>query len=169
MPSRFYSFISEICNPFQNLFQELMTGRTEKSLATDKMFSLCMYFMCRLWDDEVFGLDCGEECAQWLVEVLGRKCRLLYNASLPVTRSSDIPEAHKFPLLRHDDEVSARVIYCIMYKNYCIQVAYILGYRKSLLSVQYNRFCTRTGFHFNTYFSIHRAYLSSLMHYYTIF
>lgn len=65
-----------------------------------------MYFMFRMWDDEVFGLDCGEECVQWMEEALGRKCRLLYNASFPIARSSFISEVHKFPLLRPDDEVS---------------------------------------------------------------
>ncbi|KAK3878251.1 hypothetical protein Pcinc_017107 [Petrolisthes cinctipes] len=60
----------------------------------------------RVWFADVFGLDCGDECAQWLEGVLGRKCRLLYNASLPVTRTSDIPDAHKFPLLRNDDQSS---------------------------------------------------------------
>ncbi|KAK4286962.1 hypothetical protein Pmani_039954 [Petrolisthes manimaculis] len=64
----------------------------------------------RLWSDDVYGLDCGDECAQWLEGVLGRKCRLLYNGSLPDTppRTIDLTDTHthKFPLLRKDDPSS---------------------------------------------------------------
>ncbi|XP_037775397.1 mitochondrial amidoxime reducing component 2-like isoform X1 [Penaeus monodon] len=55
----------------------------------------------RVWDDTVPGLDCGDEAASWLMEVLGRKCRLLYHGSIPSPRNTDLGE--EYPLLRDDD------------------------------------------------------------------
>ena len=59
-----------------------------------------------VWDDEIQGLDCGDEAASWFSKVLGRSCRLIYQGDcqrLASTKYADegtsVSYADGFPLL----------------------------------------------------------------------
>lgn len=59
-----------------------------------------------VWDDEIQGLDCGDEAASWFSKVLGRSCRLIYQGGcqrLSSTKYADegtaVSYADGFPLL----------------------------------------------------------------------
>ncbi len=59
-----------------------------------------------VWDDEIQGLDCGDEAAFWFSGVLGRRCRLIYQGDcqrLASTKYADegtaVSYADGFPLL----------------------------------------------------------------------
>jgi uncharacterized protein YcbX len=59
-----------------------------------------------VWDDEIQGLDCGDEAASWFSGVLGRRCRLIFQGEcqrLASTKYADegtaVSYADGFPLL----------------------------------------------------------------------
>lgn len=103
-------FLSQREAPFMALiFTVIENDRVLAGFGEGNLFELPVegpLAQVSVWDDEVQGLDCGNEAASWFSEVLDRSCRLIYQGScqrLASTKYADegtpVSYADGFPLL----------------------------------------------------------------------
>ncbi len=72
-------------------------------------------WICRVWGEDVEGLDCGEDAALWLEKFVGVPCRLVFAASqLQKRHLSEIPNGDKWhKMTKAEDQVNPHGLWSV--------------------------------------------------------
>lgn len=90
----------------QSFHNELVAVIRLPCVGEDSSVSQAELTDVQVWDDAVQGYDCGDDCADWFSQLLGRNCRLIYQGQCErfasekyAEKGTEVSFADGFPLL----------------------------------------------------------------------